>query len=130
MPEGVAKVSKVYRDENGVPTLGTPERIAGSIMDTFTIPLGAGSPPTIVTAPVISGTTTSGQTLTVTAGTYTGAPTSIRQWYADGVAIVGATNLTFVLTAAQVGKRITVRTISTSAFGSVTHTTAPTAVVV
>lgn len=40
MPEGIAKISKVYRDENGVPTLGTPERVAGDLVDTFTVPTG------------------------------------------------------------------------------------------
>ena len=58
----------------------------------------------------ISGTATQGETLTAGAvsdpdGTVTGVT---YQWRADGVDISGATNQTFVLTQAHVGKAITV----------------------
>lgn len=129
MPEGIAKISKVYRNEDGVPTLGTPERIPGAIMDTFTAPQGAGDPPAVTTAPAITGSTVSGQTLTLSAGTYTGSPTYIRQWYQDGQAIAGANGTTLVLGAPQVGKKISARVIATNAYGSDTYTTPETAVV-
>lgn len=129
MPEGIVKVSKVYRDENGVPTLGTPERIAGTEVTAITAPTGPGPVPTVTTAPAITGTPTVGQTLTLSAGTYTGSPTFIRQWFADGVAIPGATGLTLVLAAGQQGKRINARVVATNAYGSVNYETPQTAVV-
>lgn len=129
MPEGIAKISKVYRDENGIPTLGTPERIPGDAVDTYTAPTGPGAIPEITTAPAISGTTTVGQTLTLSAGTYTGSPTYLRQWYADGEAIAGATGTTLLLAEDQEGKKISARVIATNDYGVNTYTTPETAVV-
>jgi hypothetical protein len=49
--------------------------------------------------PAISGTPTVGQTLSTTQGTWTNGPSSkAYQWYADDVAIVGATSSTYELT--------------------------------
>lgn len=129
MPEGVIKASKVYRDENGVPTLGTPERIPGTEVAGITAPTGPGAVPTITTAPAVTGTPTVGQTLTLSAGTYTGSPTYIRQWFADDVGIAGATGLTLVLAPAQEGKRIHARVVATNSAGSVNYETPKTAVV-
>lgn len=129
MPEGIAKISKVYRNEDGVPTLGTPERVAGNAVSTFTPTTQPGPVPGVTVAPAITGTPTSGQTLTLSAGTYTGSPTFLRQWYQDDAPIAGATGTTFVLTPAQVGKRISARVIATNANGSNTYTTPQTAIV-
>lgn len=81
--------------------------------------------------PAITGTTTSGQTLTSTTGTWTGTPTPTytRAWYRDGVVIAGATAATYVLVAGDVGKRITVVVTATNTNGVVTATSLPTAVV-
>lgn len=80
---------------------------------------------------VITGTPTVGQTLTVSVGTYSGtAPTSVsRQWYADDVAIAGATALTYFLTPNEVGKVITVKETATNANGSIVVTSAGTTAV-
>lgn len=62
---------------------------------------------TVTVAPVITGTATQGQTLTCSAPTTVGlTPTVTRQWYRDKTLISGATSATYVLQAADVGKRI------------------------
>lgn len=58
------------------------------------------------TPPSIAGTTYQGQTLTATPGVWSsGTPTG--QWQADGVDIVGATALTYVVLATNEGKSFT-----------------------
>jgi large repetitive protein len=60
--------------------------------------------------PVVSGTAKVGEQLSTTNGTWTNEPTSFTyQWLADGVAVTGATQQTFVPTATQAGKRMSVR---------------------
>ncbi|WP_182920302.1 hypothetical protein [Nocardioides cavernaquae] len=60
-------------------------------------------------APVITGDAVVGSTLSVTDGTWSPATVTVtRRWLADGVAISGATASTYTLTAAEVGKKITV----------------------
>ena len=86
-----------------------------------------------VTAGSISGTAQVGQTLTYTPGTASGGVgpyTYAYQWNADGVAIAGATALTYVPVFGDVGKVLTV-TITATDSTSVTAnaTTAPTAAV-
>lgn len=78
--------------------------------------------------PTITGTKTSGQTLTCVPGTYGGtpAPTITRAWLRDGVAIGGATGTTLVLSAPDVTKKISVRETATNTSGSVTSTSAQT----
>lgn len=59
-------------------------------------------------APVVSGLAKVGGVLTVTGGSWTPAATSTTvAWYADGVAIPGATRTTLSLGPAQLGRRIT-----------------------
>lgn len=75
--------------------------------------------------PVISGTATSGSTLTTTNGTWTNSPTSFTyQWTrADTITpISGATASTYVLTATDVGHTITVSVTATNAIGSTSAT--------
>ncbi len=58
----------------------------------------------------ISGATTVGSTLTVSAGIYVPAADSVTyQWQRNGVNIVGATATTYVLTADDLGKQIRVK---------------------
>lgn len=81
---------------------------------------GAAAPGNTV-LPVISGTATSGSTLTTTNGTWTNSPTSFTyQWTrADtSTSISGATASTYVLTATDVGHTITVSVTATNASGS------------
>ena len=87
--------------------------------------------PVNTVAPAVTGTPTVGQTLTVTNGTWTGVPTPTyaRQWYADGVAIAGATGTTRVLAAGEQGKVITVVVTANSLAGVKTATSNATAAV-
>jgi hypothetical protein len=58
--------------------------------------------------PTISGTAQEGSVLTVSNGTWSGNPSAYQyQWYADGIAISGATNATRTLSSFDVGKIIT-----------------------
>jgi hypothetical protein len=87
------------------------------------------------TLPTFTGTATNGSTLTGTNGTFTGMPTITitRQWYrltATGtVAISGANGATYVLTAADVGSKISFGNIATSDHGKFVSYSAPSATV-
>jgi len=90
---------------------------------------GTGTVLALLTAPVpkITGTAAVGWTLTVVPGTWTSGVTLTRQWYADGVAITGATAATFLPTTAQDGKAITVKVTGKKAgYATVTKTSAAT----
>ena len=71
------------------------------------------------TAPVISGTVTSGGTLTTTNGTWTGYGTTVTsyayQWNRGGTPISGATSSTYVLTDAEISFLITCTVTATAA---------------
>lgn len=85
-------------------------------------------PPVNTVLPAISGILTEGQALTVSNGTWDNTPTTYaRQWYADGVAIGGATASTYLLTASEVGKAMTAQVTATNADGSTTAASLPTA---
>lgn len=85
--------------------------------------LGLGGPSNSV-APVVSGTTTVGQTLSCTTGTWSGEGTITYayQWFDDGVAISGATSSTYTLQAAEEGGNITCRVTATDDNGSTAAT--------
>lgn len=78
--------------------------------------------PANTAAPVVSGTPTEGQTLSVTNGTWSGSPTFSYQWKRDGVAIYGAAASTYVLRASDVGFSISAAVTGTNASGSRTAT--------
>lgn len=84
------------------------------------------------TVPTITGTKTVGQTLTATNGTWSTTPTSYTyQWYSGDVAIGGAVNSTYVLTAADVGAHISVTvTAIKSGYRSASASSVNTAVVI
>ena len=86
--------------------------------------------PTNTALPTISGTAAVGLTLTTTPGTWTGTGTITRQWNAAGTAIAGATALTYVPVAGDVGKVITVTETDTVAGNASTATSAATAAVI
>lgn len=67
-----------------------------------------GTIPANTSAPVISGATPAGSTLTAAPGTWIGTPTPTisGQWYADGYAISGQTGATYVTVTGDVGKAI------------------------
>ncbi|MEI7743428.1 MAG: hypothetical protein WCK58_06725, partial [Chloroflexota bacterium] len=75
----------------------------------------------------ITGTATVGQTLKVAKGTWQAYPsaTFTYRWYRNGVAITGATALSYKLTAKDKGKSITVKITGKNSLGSTSKTTAP-----
>lgn len=80
-----------------------------------------GNTPVNTIAPVISGTSTIGQTLTSTTGTWTsdtGVTGYLYQWYRDTTLITGATNSTYVLVLADVAFDITCRVAATDTDGT------------
>lgn len=83
-------------------------------------------------APVITGTAQVGATLQTTGGTWVGGPTPTLayQWFADGVAIAGATASSFDVLIGQLGKVITVKVTGTNVIGSETVTSAATSAVI
>jgi len=80
-------------------------------------------------APAITGTTTSGQTLTCSSGTWSKSPTYAYQWLRDGVAIAGATAATRVLGEPDVGALMKCTVTATSAGVSQVATSAATAAI-
>jgi surface antigen len=69
----------------------------------------------VVTVPAVSGQPIVGRTLTASSGTWAVPPTTVAyQWYADGVAIPGATASTFTLTPDQLDRRIRVSVSATA----------------
>ena len=65
--------------------------------------------------PAIQGVAEVGQTLTLTPSTWSPQPAKVAtQWYADGVAIDGATGASLVLTRDHIAGRISARTIASA----------------
>jgi hypothetical protein len=85
---------------------------------------GGGIPPSNTVAPVISGSSVIGSTLSSTTGTWVGDPviTYSYQWKRAGVDIVGETNSTYVLVAADYNQAITCEVTATNAFGAASAT--------
>jgi hypothetical protein len=90
--------------------------------------VAVGLAPTNQSAPVISGTASVGQTLTGTAGQWTGSPTPriTYQWFTCTTALVGscttsiegATRNTFRLTAQQTGLYVRLKVTATNTIGA------------
>ena len=76
--------------------------------------------------PVISGTTTVGQTLTITGNTWTGTPTITYtyQWLRNGANISGATASTYVLVSADATTNVSVTVTATNGVGNASATAA------
>lgn len=91
-----------------------------------------GVAPENTVAPSISGTARVGETLTASAGEWTGdpAPTFAYQWYAGSTPIAGATGATLALTPDQLGLTISLSVTGLNEIGSAGATSAPTAAVV
>ena len=96
-----------------------------------------GGPPTLVSQPVITGTPTAGQQMTVSKGTWTNNPTSYSaQWQRcdttgnNCVAIAGLNgNATYTVSNADVGHTLDVIVTATNNYGSGSTTVGPTAIV-
>lgn len=80
-------------------------------------------------APVITGTTTSGSTLTCSTGTWSKSPTLSYQWNRNGVPIAGATASTRLLAAPDVGSTLTCTVKGVVNNVQTVVTTAPTATI-
>ncbi len=119
-----------------VTSYGTFAKVDSVTVTVTYTPSGGGAPVNTV-APSVSGTAQSGQTLTASAGIWTGAATITYayQWRrcnssgASCANISGATSATFALTATDVGSTIRVQVTGTNGSGSSTATSANTAVV-
>jgi len=91
-----------------------------------------GNAPVNTVLPAITGTAQVGETLTANNGTFVGDATITykHQWRSDGVAIPGQTATTFEVTAAYLGKRISVAVTAENPAGQSTAFSAPTAAVI
>lgn len=89
------------------------------ILQSFAYGRAFTSPPVNVTAPVVSGTATVGQTLSCTTGTWTGLPTPTfaYQWQRVTTNISGATSSSYVLVAADAGSTIRCVVTATNSAG-------------
>src|SRR5262245_56907987 len=77
------------------------------------------TPPANSTAPVVTGSPTIGQTLTVVNGNWVGSsPTYTYQWYRSGNVIAGATGTTYLLVSADAGTMVGCRVTATNTVGS------------
>lgn len=86
--------------------------------------------PVCSVAPAITGTTTVGQTLTCSTGTWSNTPDAYAyQWNRSGVAIIGATASTRVLAVGDVGATMTCTVKATNLGVSAVRTSAATAAV-
>ena len=88
--------------------------------------------PVNTVAPVISGSTPVGSTLTTTNGTWTNSPTLAYQWYRGATLITSATAATYVTVTADTGLAVTCRVTGTNPVGSavgISNAITPTAVV-
>jgi GH25 family lysozyme M1 (1,4-beta-N-acetylmuramidase) len=97
---------------------------------------GSVTRPVATTLPTVAGTTTAGQQLSSSVGTWTGSPTSFAyQWRrcdpsgASCAAITGATQPAYTLTPGDIGATLSLVVTATSAGGSQTAATAATGLV-
>lgn len=95
-----------------------------SATKTVTVKAEPIAPPSALAAPVITGTPTTGETLTVTEGSWTGAPTVALQWLRGTAAIPEATGPSHVLATDDVGAMISVLATATNAGGIATAASA------
>ena len=104
---------------------GTPlrkndmRRVLAGVLNAMFGTSAAASAPVVQTAPAISGLAASGATLTATPGTYAGAQTVTGQWQKNGVAISGATSLTYAVQASD-GVNIAYLETATASGGATT----------
>jgi hypothetical protein len=78
----------------------------------------------LTTAPSVSGTPASGQTLTCDPGTFTQAPALAFAWLSDGAVIPGTTGSTLTVTDAQLDTAVQCRVSATNVAGTTEATSA------
>lgn len=76
-----------------------------------------GMPPVNTVLPVISGVAQDTLVLTVSTGTWTGAPTYAYQWSVGGVAVLGATTNSYTCATVDIGSMVTCAVVGTNANG-------------
>src|SRR5918994_6739548 len=111
--------------------------LVASVLVGFALAGPAPKPPQNTKLPEITGTPRVGQTLTAQEGNWSGTEpmTFALQWLrcdaqgANCAAITGATAKTYVVTAADLGRRLRVRVTARNAAGSAAATSNPTVVV-
>jgi hypothetical protein len=118
------------------PALGAMTALASALLLAGAGQAALRAAPTNTAPPTVSGTTTVGQTLTASNGTWTGSPTSYSNvWLrCDGsggscVAVTGTTDKTYTLVAADRGHTMRARVTATNADGSASAESAATNVV-
>jgi hypothetical protein len=117
--------------KNGLGSVSAPSALSAPVGGTATV-----SAPTNTSPPSISGTAQEGQTLSASAGSWTGSPTSYAyQWQtcdssgATCAAVAGATSSTYAVQTANVGATLRVAVTASNGVGSATGVSAQTAVV-
>ena len=105
--------------------------MSGALQAVFQNQRSFSSAPVNTVAPAVTGTTTVGQTLTSTTGTWTGLPTPTftYQWQRVTTNISAATSSTYVLVAADVGSTIRCVVTATNTAGAVSANSNNTATV-
>lgn len=78
-------------------------------------PVAVASATFVAPNPRILGSVALGAVLTADAGTWSTTPTLAYQWYRAGIAVSGATKITYTVGVADVGKRLTVKVTGTKA---------------
>lgn len=108
------------RGSLGVPFAKTGTPATGTPMGFGFVPTT--SAPAFTSAPAINGTPQVGTSSSYTRGGFTGTPTPdvTQQWYVAGVAVSGATGLTYIPVTGDVGKALTVRQILNNSQGGPT----------
>jgi secreted trypsin-like serine protease len=91
-----------------------------------TLPVSPPMPFSETSRPTVSGSFVKGQTLTADPGSWSPTPTLSYQWLSNNRAIRGATSSTYVLTAADVGKLVSVQLTGTlSGYQTTSNTWGP-----
>ncbi|HEY0214459.1 MAG TPA: sialate O-acetylesterase [Paenirhodobacter sp.] len=91
-----------------------------TVAKTVIVKAEAIAPPSLLSAPVITGLAMTSATLSAIEGNYTGASAVTRLWLRGSTAIAGATGLSYVLTQDDVGAMISILETATNTSGSVT----------
>jgi hypothetical protein len=139
---GLLAFSVLDRTESTLVTLSAPgaHPTAGGLARLMTATAGrihAGLLPVASALPAVGGLAQQNQMLTATPGTWTNTPTAFAyQWQRcdtggnNCVAVAGAAGQSYLLSPADAGSTLRVAVTATNGLGSVTATSAPTAVVV
>jgi GH25 family lysozyme M1 (1,4-beta-N-acetylmuramidase) len=116
----------------------TGKAVSSSLPTLAIAPAGSSTAarPAVIVAPLLTGTTQVGQTLTASAGTWTGSPTSFAYTWrrcdatgANCASIAGATTSTYTLTPGDIGTTVSLVITATGKGGAGTATAPTTAAI-